>query len=756
MRIAHIKMEVQIHNFRSIKQASYKFDHGVTLLKGPSGQGKTTIFESIRWCLYGNSKNVYPITDKNTKPEITKVCLKFDDYILTRTKPPEMLKLTHKELNLEGDEAEQYILNHIGNRNLWSCASYVSQGERNTLMSLSNNDKMLLIKEMIFGKEEQVIESYKSKLTSYQSKVQTSINLQQGKLSYSNVLMEESSEVCQQFENVKQYQKAYLNKQKLESNYIQICENLIKNKEKEKINKTIIEMKEELKNAEIILKKYKFELTPSIVSKYKKYIESKHFLDNQPTFIYNPENNLDQLIQIKNSILHNQTIPDEDPEIVKQNIEKIRAYNTYVKLKNNYDVYESKLTKLEEYTSMLQKSRSGIENIRTRIYKLLNIEDLSNIDNIICSFKNHHFNCPKCSTNLTIKNNKLHINNIVLSENEKKFVIDGVMKIKTFEKNCDTGEEKLKTLKSLIDQIKKPDDVEKPEITNLDKLEHTLQLLNSKVEVNVNLEQVNVLIKECKMSENRRKHLEIIEQNKMDFFDQLPENIDAYYQKYVIYSEKFNYASDFLKKNSYTQEVDIEKLENLKIRIEANLEHIKLYQEAKNKYDNYIHLKNKHLVIQEELRNEEKKKEASLNIENVLNNCTNETLEGLLVQLNSTLNEIMDEFFEHASLEIKMFKKVNKVYKPKFSFSIQINNINYDNMNLLSGGEKDRVSIALTLALSRHFNFPFIMFDECMSSLDSELREKCLEIIKKYASEKIILNICHETVEGYYDNVMCI
>ena len=37
-------MEVQITNFRSIKQASYKFDHGITLLKGPSGQGKNNNF----------------------------------------------------------------------------------------------------------------------------------------------------------------------------------------------------------------------------------------------------------------------------------------------------------------------------------------------------------------------------------------------------------------------------------------------------------------------------------------------------------------------------------------------------------------------------------------------------------------------------------------------------------------------------------------------------------------------------------------
>ena len=634
-------MEVQITNFRSIKQASYKFDHGITLLKGPSGQGKTTIFESIKWCLYGNSKNVYPIDNKK---EITKVCLKFDDYTLIRTKPPEMLQLTHKDLKLEGDEAEEYIQKHIGNRNLWSCASYVSQGERNTLMNLSNNDKMLLIKEMIFGKEEQVIESYKKKLTTYQSKVETSINLQQGKLSYSNVLMDENSQICQSFEEVKKYEKAYLNKQKLETNYTQICENLIKDKEKERINKSIIQMKQDLEESQKILETYKHKLDPTIVSKYKKYIESKKFLDNEPEYTYNPDNNLDDLIQLKNHILHNQTIPDEDPKVVKQNIEKIRAYNTYKKLKSNYEVYENKINKLEKYSLELEKSRFSINQIRQKIYKLLNIEDLSNINNIICNFKNHHFNCPKCSTNLTIKNDKLHVNNIVLSENEKKFVIDGVMKIKSFEKNLETSEEKLKTLKSLLDQVIEPEIIEKPEFTNLEKLENTLQLLNSKVEVNISLEEANKLIRECKMSELRRKHMAIVEDNKMECFTDFPENIDNYYRKYIMYSEKFNYASEFLEKNNYSQEINIEKYEDLKSKIEINLEHIKQYEDVKTKYDNYINLKNKHLSIEECLKKEEKKKEASLNIENILNNCTNETLESLLVQLNTTLNEIMDEF----------------------------------------------------------------------------------------------------------------
>ena len=52
------------------------FDNETTLLKGPSGKGKTTIFESIKWCLYGGNKNVFPLLGKKE----TMVFVKFSRF----------------------------------------------------------------------------------------------------------------------------------------------------------------------------------------------------------------------------------------------------------------------------------------------------------------------------------------------------------------------------------------------------------------------------------------------------------------------------------------------------------------------------------------------------------------------------------------------------------------------------------------------------------------------------------------------------
>ena len=103
-----------------------------------------------------------------------------------------------------------------------------------------------------------------------------------------------------------------------------------------------------------------------------------------------------------------------------------------------------------------------------------------------------------------------------------------------------------------------------------------------------------------------------------------------------------------------------------------------------------------------------------------------------------------------------MFKKLKGKgeLKPQFNMKVTLKGNEYDNLNFLSGGEKDRISIALTLTLSTLLNNPIIMFDESMSSLDEEMRERCLDLIKKYASDKILINICHSTIEGYYDNII--
>jgi len=70
----------------------------------------------------------------------------------------------------------------------------------------------------------------------------------------------------------------------------------------------------------------------------------------------------------------------------------------------------------------------------------------------------------------------------------------------------------------------------------------------------------------------------------------------------------------------------------------------------------------------------------------------------------------------------------------------------------LSGGEQDRLSLALTLAFSSLSKSPILLLDECLSSLDSKNKENALKCLR--SDDKIVITVDHEAVEGYYDYIV--
>jgi len=134
----------------------------------------------------------------------------------------------------------------------------------------------------------------------------------------------------------------------------------------------------------------------------------------------------------------------------------------------------------------------------------------------------------------------------------------------------------------------------------------------------------------------------------------------------------------------------------------------------------------------------------------------NQNLEMFLTDFNNMINDILFELFEDMSIKLTLFKtgKMTKKTKPTVNIEITYKSEVFDSFSTLSGGEKDRLSLAFTLVFSKLCNSKFIFLDECMSSLDEGLRQKCLDIIKRNGKDRVIINVCHETVEGYYDNIV--
>lgn len=157
-------------------------------------------------------------------------------------------------------------------------------------------------------------------------------------------------------------------------------------------------------------------------------------------------------------------------------------------------------------------------------------------------------------------------------------------------------------------------------------------------------------------------------------------------------------------------------------------------------------------------------KQTSLNkMKGIVLDVTNSALQDLVDNINNTTNNILDELFETGlSIELKLYKEMKGKQagtksKPYVNLTVSQNGNTFD-LGAMSGGEAARISLALTIALAVIHPTPFLMLDEVMASLDMNLRENCIDVIKKYLidcnSSRCVIDVEHLFIEGYYDNII--
>lgn len=128
--------------------------------------------------------------------------------------------------------------------------------------------------------------------------------------------------------------------------------------------------------------------------------------------------------------------------------------------------------------------------------------------------------------------------------------------------------------------------------------------------------------------------------------------------------------------------------------------------------------------------------------------------------LNHSLKTVLDWIFEDPiTVHLQLFKTLKSEkgrMKPQVNIKINYRDGEYDNINQLSGGEGDRISLAMTIALARINNSPVLMLDESLSSLDAELKETCLNSIRSLLEDtgKTVICINHDSMTGSYDQII--
>jgi DNA repair exonuclease SbcCD ATPase subunit len=216
-------MKVYIQNFRCFKEKKIEFPNGnISLLKGESGKGKSTVLQSVLFALFGNMRNIYPLDFKPSSTNQTVVTLEFPNSKLryiTRSQPPEQIKVYIKKdipsLSkdipsenssdsydvLESEAAQRYIESVFGTKDIWYVSSYLAQGERSPLMTNSNSDKINLLCEILFGnKFNSELENYQNP-DWYSSKIEKEMNDASSRLTCETTLYNVSYKKYMEFIN---------------------------------------------------------------------------------------------------------------------------------------------------------------------------------------------------------------------------------------------------------------------------------------------------------------------------------------------------------------------------------------------------------------------------------------------------------------------------------------------------------------------------------------------------------------------------
>ena len=131
-------------------------------------------------------------------------------------------------------------------------------------------------------------------------------------------------------------------------------------------------------------------------------------------------------------------------------------------------------------------------------------------------------------------------------------------------------------------------------------------------------------------------------------------------------------------------------------------------------------------------------------------------IEQLLDNINGLLATIIERLFdEPIHVRISAFRPVksNHRVKPQIHLHIEHNGFEVDNINDVSVGMSDRISLALTLVLSRLMGKTFMCLDEVGSALDPVAKESMFETIKEYGPPMVIMTQ-HDEHEGVFDSIV--
>src|SRR3990167_4375616 len=772
-------MFLKIVGFKCYPEFAQEVSQGeLVLLKGPSGIGKSTIFHSLTWLLYGTLRGVDPRTDKKEQLNVTLEFQRNGETVsIYRQKRPGLLQIG----SIEGDLAQATVNDLFVDHRLWPVAGYIAQGQHNSFLSMPNTEKMELLNLIAFNDEDPDV--FIDKIDQEICSANSSFNLVQ--MDY--------TKGCEEFTR-------FINENTIDTTKAVVEDKLISMKvELNRLSKEISQLK---------LKQLEYQRQMGILSSLEenlKNIESRIANVKIPTYnereIQGKITELEaELSQLKMSDSYRKEL---GPKLIE--INNIVSQNPNIQFKNyTQDDLQNSLVKKELYTKSLsgrqlvssyriEYSQQGISQEISRLTKIIDNQpdlrvkkeyqeisekithittpdtSISDVDEIKQEYQHliqmqDIITCPHCNKGVRYSSGKLMKGNdgeLSVSQQEIQMVKNRLAQItenynKTLEKQ---------NLIAQLSKLKPQDFVFQDELLSSKELLSIKDKISSLSRITfaeppeVPPEEIQLFLKWKKLT---------IEKESLDskIIDGSSDKIRDEIAKHRNLIQELHQSKTTLDILTRQRVETVEKISTIKRmeNIDQTLEIIILKEKNLTMTYNDAIVANKALEMKRVL---EKKREVLVDLQNKIINLQKfkqmaidaecSIMQQTVDSMNGSLADILLMMFdEPITVTISLYKtvKTTQKVKPVVNVAIFYKGCEYDSVLQLSGGEGDRISLGITLAFNMVTGCPILLLDETLASLDGNIRESCLKAIREFTIGKTVMCIAHNDVEGLYDQVI--
>ncbi len=705
-------MKITIKNINCWDEFSIDIDitnYKHILLCGMSGSGKTSVFTCIYYAITGlgmtNKWNV-----RNKKKAVVTLYIKSFDLEIIRTLNPKSVSIKYNDKCETGDRAQILIDNIF---NTFSIIGYVKQkSTQYYFINMSPKERMLFLEKILF--ENLDIDMIKLKLKEKMDitkanyiKANDELNMLD-KIDGSGITESDLRKMESTINTLEiELKGGYANCEQEFNSFNKLYDELqqLYKTSKEELN--LLQTKQECITNYLHDEKHKYKEYKDLINSYE-----------QSKILHASFEKSQMIIQTKIKNIYNEL------NIIKPQLLDLKELDEQIIMKKHLlDTHKSYL-KTKEHLKQL--------NFEPKKY-----EQLINIFNNLFLYQT---DCPNCKITLNIHGSHIDIGNEEnnnVYENISKLKIDlHSMKIKQIKYNLLKDE--MEHLNSkLVGENQLVTDEEFNELVENKRIQEELHQRYK--ELNNELKNIASISNITKPPKNKlSEHDYLIKKDAVDLYSE-------YQTKYTSNKELYKHLNTKLKNISERIEQIDDNITKLTVRISE--ERI-LKNKLQNNIDKFNNMKSIYNYnIQYNYTNECKQLYTdTCNFNKLFTKSISDIMMYTLNSINFIVKKYLSGFFD------------NEIY---LSFGLDsekccINTVLIPDISTLSGGEYDRVILALVLSFAEFFKIPLLLLDEIINSLDMLTTQKVIHFIQKhYPGNQSIIYIGHQMIQGMFDNIVC-